>query len=88
VYIDEYIEGSVHKGSITIYFRFLLFYTVGKISTTPTKWRQPFSDWSTRFRVTKQGNIGLKRQIDKSPVHKGTTEFCEHTGYLAKLEPF
>jgi len=30
------IEGSVHKGSISIYFRFWVFYTIRKISTSPT----------------------------------------------------
>jgi len=31
-----YVEGSVHKGSTSIYFRFWVFYTIRKISTSPT----------------------------------------------------
>jgi len=31
-----HIEGSVHKGSISIYFRFWVFYTIRQISTSPT----------------------------------------------------
>jgi len=30
------IEGSMHKGSISIYFRFWVFYTIRQISTSPT----------------------------------------------------
>jgi len=41
--ITEYIEGSVHKGSISIYFRFWDFYTMRQISTSPTSlWCQFF----------------------------------------------
>jgi len=38
----EDIEGSVHKGSISIYFRFWVFYTIRKISTSPTSLRRQF----------------------------------------------
>jgi len=47
--IELHINGSVHKGSKTIYFRFGLFYTTRQISTNPTRWRQSFSDWSIHF---------------------------------------
>ena len=36
VIIHVHIEGSVHKGSISIYFRFWDFYTIRQISTSPT----------------------------------------------------
>jgi len=39
----QHVEGSVHKGSISIYFRFSVFYTIRQISTSPTSlWCQFF----------------------------------------------
>jgi len=40
-----------HKGSKMIYFRFGHFYTIRKISSSSTRLRQPYSNWSIRFRV-------------------------------------
>jgi len=40
---QAHFEGSVHKGSISFYFRFWVFYTIRQISTSPTRlWRQFF----------------------------------------------
>jgi len=39
----QHVKGSVHKGSISIYFRFSVFYTIRQISTHLTSlWRQFF----------------------------------------------
>jgi len=41
---QHHVKGSVHKGSISIYFRFWYFYTIRQISTSPTSlwWCQFF----------------------------------------------
>jgi len=44
-----HIEGSVHKGSISIYFRFWDFYTIRWISTS--RWRQFFSNFATQKKL-------------------------------------
>ena len=73
------IDGSVHKGSKTIYFWFWLFYTTRQISTNPIRWRQPFwlvSSFLHNTLWTKE----LKLRRPKCLVHKRTTKFCEHKG--------
>jgi len=46
---DLHIEGSVHKGSISVYFQFSAFYTIRQITTSPTSLF--FSNFATQEKL-------------------------------------
>jgi len=65
-YISRVVCTKVTKQSISN----LDFYSTRKISTSSTRWRQPFSDWSISFRVISGRRKELKLQSPKPQVHK------------------
>ena len=95
-YVDHF-EGSVHKGSISIYFRFSFFYTIRQIWTSLTSpWHQFFfliSQHRKSYKPSKNGAIFASayllctRRYYRSPVIDRTFNCSVHCWSFGHKSP-